>query len=191
MRYADRMKKTCLLLSLLSLALSVYAGPFGISLDWTEEELYASGAVITAVSDKDPSGTALYQLTPERPDPAFSHYAAEINDTFGLWRIIALSDRYPDSKSITGAFGELVSRITEKYGEPMMESDTFIKLSSPEIFARLALGETYVVSILIPDPPVEDFTVLYLSVESDDGETGYIHLECWSLYLSLLINSMS
>lgn len=185
------MKKTQLLAALLLSTLPLWAGPFGLSLDWTAEDIQASGITVTAVSEKDPSGTALYLVEPESPDPRFSHYAAEVNDNFGLWRIIAVSDRFSSQEALADVFKSLLNDITARYGEPMMDSGTFMKLASPELFPSLALGQTYLAAVLVPDPPTEDFTMLYLSVDSDDGETGFIRLECWSLWLSLLVNGLN
>lgn len=188
MGYDGPMKKTLSFLLLATLALSLYAGPFGLDMDWSLEEL-ASSAEVVAASMKDSTGSVLYQVLPPSPEDPYTIYFAEVNDTFGLWRITAMTEPVGDIKEITQAFNEALAAVSS-YGEPLMDSDTFIKLSSPELFTYLALGETYAGAVLIPDPPVEDFAVLSLSVESDDGETGYILLDIWSFWLAALVSGM-
>lgn len=182
------MKRTFSFLLILTLALSLHAGPFGLELDWDLVEL-GSNAVIISGSAKDRTGSVLYEVLPPSPEAPYTHYFAEVNDTFGLWRIIAVSDPAGSIKELTEAFREELDRVSA-YGDPIMDGDTFIRLSSPGILSYLALGETSVGAVVIPDPPIEDFTLLSLTVESDDGETGYIRIECWSLWLTVLVNGM-
>jgi hypothetical protein len=109
-----RFIRSFVFLSLLSITIPAFAGPFGLDMGMTLEQL-------TAVCGSAPVsvGTNLYKVTPAKPHQAFETYVVQISPTYGVFFIKAIGKRVNTSvygTELKSAFTQLVTSLENTYG---------------------------------------------------------------------------
>ena len=106
------MKKLFLILLFTLLPFTIFAGPFGLKMGMTLEE------VTEACGGNKPYNVKndCYQIYPEKIHPSFTAYYAFIDKEKGLYRINAKSTGIDYSQELYRRFAETTQRLSKNYG---------------------------------------------------------------------------
>lgn len=114
------MKKGLLLVAFVLLACSaVFAGPFGIEMGWSYDQLVASGVQIVG----DPrvnNNVTTYEVAPVKTHPSFDYYLVRIDEKEGVYSIEAYGS-IPTSEYGTQAkeaYENMKKQLGKSYGKP-------------------------------------------------------------------------
>ena len=127
------MKKLLSLIFFALISFSVYAGPFGLKMGMTLDE-------IAEVCEEEPSLVRddIYLIRPNKKHPLFIYYAVYVNEKLGLYQIRAISESVKCNDygtEIQNAFNTVKDRIAKTYGNPKINNkvdpniDSFLKES--------------------------------------------------------------
>ena len=105
------MKKLFLILLFTLLPFTIFAGPFGLKMGMTLEE-------VTEVCDKKPQlyREDIYYITPIKKHPLFEKYVIFVDKEKGLYSIIALSEEDYSRTVIDNTYTEIRVSISKTYG---------------------------------------------------------------------------
>lgn len=125
------MKRKILFVLILLCGIFVYAGPFGLSMGMTYDEVQEAcgGRAPERIENDD-----RYYIVPEKSHSMFKIYIAWISDEYGLYYIKAISDEVYTSDYGTEAvdrFYPFKNRLASIYGEPelfdgMIDKNSFL-----------------------------------------------------------------
>lgn len=125
------MKKFFSLVLFMAIYVCAYAGPFGLSMGMTLEEL-------TAACTEEPEYIAddRYYIQPKKSHPLFDGYVAWVSETDGLYYIKGISREIKTANygtEIKQEFSKILSPLEKKYGKfkkiDKLSSDTIWKYS--------------------------------------------------------------
>ena len=121
------MKRKILFVLILLCGIFVYAGPFGLSMGMTYDEVQEAcgGRAPQRIENDD-----RYYIVPEKSHSMFKIYIAWISDEYGLYYIRAVSDEIYTNQygeEIKNDFYSFKNRIENIYGKPEI-IDKIIKL---------------------------------------------------------------
>ena len=105
------MKKLFLILLFTLLPFTIFAGPFGLKMGMTLEE-------VTELCEEKPYHYEedMYFITPIKKHPIFSKYVIFIDEQKGLYSIIAISKEDSSRKIMNNTFVEVHESISKIYG---------------------------------------------------------------------------
>ena len=112
------MKKLFLILLFTLLPFTIFAGPFGLKMGMTLED-------ITLVCEEEPKHVYddVYYIKPVKKHPLFETYKVFVHEEKGLYKIEAMSSLIYSNKfgtELKESFNEVKNRIAKTYGTPMI-----------------------------------------------------------------------
>jgi hypothetical protein len=122
------MKKFVLLVVLFLMSTMLFAGPFGLEMGMTLEEIREKCGSSNVKYSED----GVYMVKPPRKSSSFNGYIALVDDTFGLHATSANSVIMPYKQCIIH-LRDLFNRLRAYYGEPQMR--TLLKDINPVYMA--------------------------------------------------------
>ena len=106
------MKKIILLTIAFLMANILFAGPFGLEMGMTLEEIKRK-----CDYNVKHAGDDMYMIKPPRPSIVFNLYSVHVDDIFGLYSIMAISENMPHKQSLL-VLKNVAGMIEAYYGEP-------------------------------------------------------------------------
>ena len=109
------MKKVVMFSILLLCSVVLFAGPFGLEMGWTKQDLIENDVEILLEE-----GNA-FLVAPPAPHSSFDTYLVDIDLDFGLYTIIAISDSISTSENgqqFLSEYNNIKKQLTTSYGEP-------------------------------------------------------------------------
>lgn len=107
------MKKSFLILLFILLPFTIFAGPFGLKMGMTLEEVTeACGGTKPKKINDD-----CYQITPAQKHPLFNEYMVFIDNENGLYKIKAKTEKIFYESELEKKFNEVEQRISKTYGK--------------------------------------------------------------------------
>ncbi|MBQ9494361.1 MAG: hypothetical protein IJR50_01830 [Treponema sp.] len=171
------MKKNIVLLSLLALAvLPVFAGPFGLKMGMTLEEIAEQCEEFPRHVMND-----VYQIMPKKRHPLFIDYVAFISESKGLYEVRAVTEKIETNKfgtELQDAFHNVKDRISKTYGSPKIKdglnpNTTSSSQRDERWFYTLREGERELVACWSIDVALEDgLDMVILECCGDSGLSG-------------------
>lgn len=114
------MKKGLLLVAFVLLACSaVFAGPFGIEMGWTYDQLVSNGVKVIGDPYVD-NNVASYEVVPVKTHPLFDFYLVRVDEKEGVYSIEAYGS-IPTSEYGTEAeeaYENMKKQLSKGYGKP-------------------------------------------------------------------------
>lgn len=114
------MKRIAVLSLLLLCGITLFAGPFGLEMGWSYDEIISSGA------KKEFGNETLLSVKPVNPHSDFDSYLLLIDEEYGLYTIMAHGSM-PFSilpSILVSTYNEIKDQLIQGYGEPRFSSDT-------------------------------------------------------------------
>ncbi|MBR5645286.1 MAG: hypothetical protein IKX23_01435 [Treponema sp.] len=106
------MKKLFLIILFTLLPFTIFAGPFGLKMGMTLEEV----TEVCGGEKPKSEGDDCYRITPVKNHPLFYEYIVFIDKTQGLYSIIALSKSDSSREIINNTFVEVRGSLSKIYG---------------------------------------------------------------------------
>lgn len=117
------MKRIAVFISFLLVLVSfINAGPFGLEMGWTLEQITESGAVLTDITELKDGYSCTVDVTIPHPD--LYGYIILVDKEFGLYQIYAVGfseESNPNEKSLEELYHKLHFQLTENYGDPIAD----------------------------------------------------------------------
>lgn len=113
------MKKLLMLVLLIGVSISLFAGPFGLEMGWKLEDLEKNG--IEYELYKQDYNISIYDVFPEREHPDFEEYVVKIDTEEGIFQISTLRKDISTSSygtALKNKYETVRDQISRTYGEP-------------------------------------------------------------------------
>lgn len=155
----------------------MFAGPFGIEMGWTLDEMVDSGVKI---KDSIDTATGVFCLVePTSKHSSFETYFVWIDDVYGVYGISAESDSIRTSSrgsELSSRFYEINDQISMTYGEPLLldylAEDSIWDEPGDYMYALLD-GDRTLLSIW---SGTEDMSMVSLIAEAESASSGKLTL---------------
>lgn len=176
------MKKLFVIIFLVLLSVSVFAGPFGLEMGMTYEQIKdaCGGRLPTKIDD------GKYIIIPSKPHPYFIVYVAWIDDTDGLTYIKAIGEDISTNGSgisLKSRFDSLEESLSKTYGKNI-KIDFLIPDSIWKDYldwmSALSKNERYLMCEWSADHGStlpSDISVIYMAAVASSSSIGYVALE--------------
>lgn len=115
------MKKGLLLVAFVLLACSaVFAGPFGIEMGWTYDQLVSNGVKVIGDPYVD-NNVASYEVAPEKTHSSFDYYIVRIDEKEGVYSIEAYGSIQTNEFGTQAkeAYENMKQQLSKGYGKPI------------------------------------------------------------------------
>lgn len=155
----------------------VFAGPFGIEMGWTKDEMVDSGVRI--IDSLDTASGVFCLVEPTSKHSSFEKYYVWIDDVYGIYGISAESDSIRTSSrgtELRSAFFKVNDQVSTAYGEPLLidnlAEDSIWDQPGDYMYA-LVDGDR---SLMALWGESDDIAMIVLSAEAESLASGSISL---------------
>lgn len=113
------MKRIVISLILLLCGMTLFAGPFGLEMGWSSDEIISSGA------EKVFGDDTLLSVIPVKPHSDFDSYLLLIDEEYGLYSIMATGGKpFGLTGMLVMDYNDIKAQLIQNYGEPDYSDDT-------------------------------------------------------------------
>ena len=113
------MKRVVTSLILLLCSMILFAGPFGLEMGWTYDEIISSGA------KKLFGDETLLSVIPVKPHSDLDSYLLLVDEEYGLYSIMAMGEKpFGLSGMLVMDYNDIKDQLIQSYGEPSYSDDT-------------------------------------------------------------------
>ena len=158
------MKRVVTSLILLLCSMILFAGPFGLEMGWTYDEIISSGA------KKLFGDETLLSVIPVKPHSDFDSYLLLLDEEYGLYSIMALGEKpFGLSGMLVSDYNDIKSQLIQSYGEPSYSDDTsFEEDNFLDVVDRLENGDEK----LSCSWDLDDLSISFMAyMDEDDTQT--------------------
>ena len=109
------MKRIVMLTLLLLCGMTLFAGPFGLEMGWTKQDLTENNVKILVEEGNS------FMVEPPSPHSSFDAYLLNIDSEFGLYSIFAISDSISTSENgqqFLSEYNHIKEQLISSYGDP-------------------------------------------------------------------------
>lgn len=174
------MKKVVIFFAVLAfIANGLFAGPFGIEMGWTVEDLKNNG--ITFTTRKKTQNITTYDVFPKTTHPSFESYSVAIDDVKGVYKINIFGNDIETSIygiALKEEYEKIKNQISITYGNP--KSYDYLRSGSiwdepNEWMKSLEKEERVLHSFWYPEPK-ETIESIFLEAIALGSDSGYLFL---------------
>ena len=174
------MKKVVIFFAVLAFIVSgLFAGPFGIEMGWTVEDLKNNG--ITFTTRKKTQNITTYDVFPKTTHPSFESYSVAIDDVKGVYKINIFGNDIETSIygiALKEEYEKIKNQISITYGTP--KSYDYLRSGSiwdepNEWMKSLEKEERVLHSFWYPEPK-ETIESIFLEAIALGSDSGYLFL---------------
>lgn len=115
------MKRVATLTLLLLCGMTLFAGPFGLEMGWSYDEVINNGVKIL-----EDWGNGSYLIKPISSHSSFVAYSIAIDEEYGIYQIVGMNDDIETSSSGTqlkSEFNKVKNQLISAYGDPTNDID--------------------------------------------------------------------
>ena len=174
------MKKVVIFFAVLAFIVSgLFAGPFGIEMGWTVEDLKNNG--ITFTTRKKTQNITTYDVFPKTTHPSFESYSVAIDDVKGVYKINIFGNDIETSiygTALKEEYEKIKNQISITYGTP--KSYDYLRSGSiwdePNEWMKSLEKEERVLHSFWYPVPKETIESIFLEAIALGSDSGYLFL---------------
>ncbi|HKM07178.1 MAG TPA: hypothetical protein VJ869_09320 [Sphaerochaeta sp.] len=174
------MKKVVIFFAVLAFIVSgLFAGPFGIEMGWTVEDLKNNG--ITFTTRKKTQNITTYDVFPKTTHPSFESYSVAIDDVKGVYKINIFGNDIETSIygiALKEEYEKIKNQISITYGTP--KSYDYLRSGSiwdePNEWMKSLEKEERVLHSFWYPVPKETIESIFLEAIALGSDSGYLFL---------------
>ena len=175
----DEMRKIIFTLIMLLITTTLFAGPFGLEMGWSYDEVVSNGVKIL-----EDWGNGSYLIMPTLPHSSFVAYTIAIDEEYGVYQIIGMNDDIETSSNGTqfkSEFNKVKNQLISAYGDPTTDIDRLnygsIWDEPQDYMLSLRYKDRLLACIWDPSEATENMKISLLAIgnSSTSGALGLIY----------------